>query len=133
MDDAFLAKGANAVFGYTDYVSTKYTQNTLSEVYTQLLSNDKSLTIDKLWSFVQLDRAGGFPRVAFSRPSRAGLPEKGINYAPARAVPRAAAEGKRREKRESLSLMSGNQPDATCLDIFVSVGASGHAGRKHPR
>lgn len=43
MADAFLAKGAGAVFGYTDYVSTGYAKNTTTEIYTKLISEDKTV------------------------------------------------------------------------------------------
>ena len=42
MANAFLSKGAGAVLGYGDYVLTGYTQNTLTEVFTQLYNDKKS-------------------------------------------------------------------------------------------
>jgi len=43
MADVFLAKGANAVFGYTDYVASTYAQNTGGEIYTKMIIDDKTV------------------------------------------------------------------------------------------
>ncbi len=41
--DVFLGKGAGAVFGFTDYVSSTYAQNTTKQIYTRLLENDDTV------------------------------------------------------------------------------------------
>ncbi len=43
MADVFLAKGASAVIGYTDYVNSGYAQGTTQELYKKLVLEDKTI------------------------------------------------------------------------------------------